>query len=58
MTMCKRNIYNVFSNALFDQYDNKKTTKQIWESLQDKYQSEYATSITFLFFQVFSISHG
>lgn len=54
MTVCKGHIWNAMSDTLFDQYYNKETAKEIWDSLEAKYQTKDATSKKFLvskFFQ-------
>ena len=42
------------SDTLFDQYHNKSTTKEIWESLEAKYMMENATSKKFLVSKFFN----
>ncbi|KAK0601893.1 hypothetical protein LWI29_028495 [Acer saccharum] len=41
--ICKGHICNAMSDALFDQYHNVATTKEIWDSLEAKYMVEDAT---------------
>ena len=41
--VCKGHICNAMFNTLFDQYHNKATTKEIWDSLEAKYMMEDAT---------------
>ncbi|KAH9726106.1 hypothetical protein KPL70_008133 [Citrus sinensis] len=46
--VCKGHICNAMSDTLFDQYHNKPTSKEIWDSLEAKYMMEDATSKKFL----------
>ncbi|KAK0587805.1 hypothetical protein LWI29_029164 [Acer saccharum] len=46
--ICKGHICNAMSDALFDQYHNVATAKEIWDSLEAKYMVEDATSKKFL----------
>ncbi|KAH9715705.1 hypothetical protein KPL71_021156 [Citrus sinensis] len=42
--VCKGHICNAMSDTLFDQYHNKPTSKEIWDSLEAKYMMEDATN--------------
>ena len=46
--VCKGHICNAMSDTSFDQYHNKPTTKDIWDSLEAKYMMEDTTSKKFL----------
>lgn len=41
-------ILNALLNALFDVYQNKMMAKEVWDSLQEKYLTEYATNKKFI----------
>ncbi|XP_050875184.1 uncharacterized protein LOC127078801 [Lathyrus oleraceus] len=41
-SLCKNQILNSLADYLYDYYSNFKTTKQVWEALQKKYDIEEA----------------
>ncbi|GKB46814.1 zinc finger, CCHC-type containing protein [Tanacetum coccineum] len=46
--VCKGLILNGMSNSLFDIYQNVKSSKELWDSLEAKYMAEDASSKKFL----------
>nr|GEV75589.1 zinc finger, CCHC-type [Tanacetum cinerariifolium] len=53
--VCRGLILNGMSDPLFDIYQNVKSSKELWDSLQTKYMAEDASSKKFLAIQVFCI---
>ena len=46
--ICKGHILNALSDNLFDVYQNMETAKELWETLNNRYLTEDATSKKFL----------
>nr|KAJ0205724.1 hypothetical protein LSAT_V11C500243750 [Lactuca sativa] len=46
--ICRGHILNGMSDSLFDIYQNFKSTKELWDSLESKYMTEDASSKKFL----------
>ncbi|KAJ9535587.1 hypothetical protein OSB04_un001276 [Centaurea solstitialis] len=46
--ICRGHILNGMSNSLFDVYQNVKSAKELWDSLESKYMAEDASSKKFL----------
>ncbi|GJX19438.1 RNA-directed DNA polymerase, eukaryota [Tanacetum coccineum] len=46
--ICRRHILNAMSNPLFDVYQNYSTARELWNALEERYFTEYATSKKFI----------
>ena len=38
--LCRNYVMNAFTNSLYNVYTDKKTTKELWESLDRKYKTK------------------